>query len=328
MLGVEQLKEKIEITETTVECPVKGCSEKVDRQRGSFTKRKEFLCPKHNIFISPSTFEHLYESDNLLWKDSSDLELFDRIKDFKRVKHRLGRERSEDSLSWNVFRFLEKNNLIEVLLDSITDSSPNSSEVVYWSYSQREDDIWSLLDEARREFGEYKISWSSEPDIIVTSDTALYFIEAKFKDDNKTVPTNESEFKKYKTGGENWFSKVFSSEYETVAITEKKYELLRFWLLGTWIAEQQGLDFYLISLVRAGREKDIEAIFGKHIKENQRRKFLRVTWETIFQYISESEGSSDKKVMMRYFRNKTIGYKMKRARGIEKGILQKAFSIL
>ncbi|MBA7575146.1 hypothetical protein ES708_16967 [subsurface metagenome] len=92
------------------------------------------------------------------------------------------------------------------------------------------------------------------------------------------------------------------------------------------MAKQQNLDFYLINLVLSEREADIEAIFGKHIKENQRRKFLRVTWETIFQYISKSEVSSDKEMMMRYFRNKTIGYKRKTTKGIEKGILQKAFS--
>jgi hypothetical protein len=112
-----------------------------------------------------------------------------------------------------------------------------------------------------------------------------------------------------------------------MVVNEGLYELLRFWILGTWLAKQQDLDFYLINLVRSEREADIETIFGKHIKENRRRKFLRVTWETIAQYISESEGSSNKEVMMRYYRNKTIGYKLKRVKGIEKGILQKAFSL-
>jgi len=29
-----------------------------------------------------------------------------------------------------------------------------------------------------------------------------------------------------------------------VAIKEKKYELLRFWLLGSWLANELGLDYY------------------------------------------------------------------------------------
>jgi hypothetical protein len=153
LLGLEELKEEIEITDIKVECPVKGCSKKVKRQRRFFKKRKEFLCERDNIFISPTTFEYVNELDNLLWKDSLDLETINRMKECKSEIHRLGRERSEDALSWNVFRFLEKNDLIEGLLDAITHTSPKYSELIYWSYSQREDDSWSLLDEARREFG-------------------------------------------------------------------------------------------------------------------------------------------------------------------------------
>ena len=39
MLGIEELKKEIEITETTVECPVKDCSEKVERRRNTFKKK-------------------------------------------------------------------------------------------------------------------------------------------------------------------------------------------------------------------------------------------------------------------------------------------------
>jgi len=39
MLGIKELKDKIEITKTAVECPVKGCSEKVKGNIG-FLKKK------------------------------------------------------------------------------------------------------------------------------------------------------------------------------------------------------------------------------------------------------------------------------------------------
>lgn len=333
MLGAEELKEKIEITDTKVECPVKGCSEIVEKMTNE-TKgqefRENFRCPRDRIVISPSTFQYPNVSDNLLWKEQLDLELLERIKVFKR-RCRMEHDNCEDAVCWNVFRFLEKNNLVERMLSSITNTSPKSSEVIYWSYSQKEDAGWSPLNTARDKFGETR-SQGSEPDIIIHTDRALFFIEAKLDAPNKKNPPKKDPSyisrrkKKYLTGGENWFFKVFHSEFEKV-VNEGLYELLRFWILGTWMADQQKVDFYLINLVRSKREADIEAIFGKHIKENQRRKFPRVTWESIFQYISESEVSSDKEIMMRYFRNKTIGYKSKKAKGIEKGILQKAFSI-
>ena len=39
MLGAEALKKRNEITEITVECPVKDCSENVGRQRNTFKKK-------------------------------------------------------------------------------------------------------------------------------------------------------------------------------------------------------------------------------------------------------------------------------------------------
>jgi len=317
MFGVEELKEKIEITESTVECPIKGCSEKVERWRRFSKNKDKFRCRKHNILISPSTFKYPSELDNLLWKEQIDLELLEKIGAAKR-ESRMAWDNSEDAVSWNVFRFLEKNGLIEGFLGLITGIALKSSEVMYWSYSQRENASWSELNKARKESGE-EIKRSSEPDIIVKTHNALFFIEAKLIAGNETVPSDMSNAKKYETGGDNWFSEVFGSDYKTVAIVEKKYELLRFWLLGTWIAKQQNLDFYLINLVLSKREADIETAFKKYIMENQRRKFLRVAWETIYQYISKSL-SKDKDIMIRYFKNKTIGYD-------GNGRLQKAFSM-
>jgi hypothetical protein len=193
-------------------------------------------------------------------------------------------------------------------------------EVIYWSYYQKENGVWSELNKAREEFGEL-LKRGSEPDIIIKSDNALFFIEAKLTAGNKTVPSDTSSYKKYETGGDNWFSKVFKSDYKTVAIDEKKYELLRFWLLGTWMAKQMSLDFCLVNLTLIEKDKDIEVIFKRHLYENQGMKFIRLTWEDIYQQIlSSGLYGIDKDLMMEYFRNKTIGYD-------KKGILQRAFSV-
>lgn len=319
MLGMEELKGSIELTETTVECPVKDCGEKVERQREVFKREERFKCPKHNIYISPSTFEYQSELDNLLWKEKADLDLFKKIKIMKR-ESRIARDNSEDAVTWNVFRFLERNNLVERTLSSIIGVTLKSSEVIYWSYSQEENSSWSELNKAREEFGE-EIKRSSEPDIIIKTDNTLFFIEAKLTAGNETIPSNTSNSKRYETGGDNWFSEVFRSDCKTVAIVEKKYELLRFWLLGTWIAKQQDLDFYLVNLVLSEREKEIEAIFKRHLHENQKRKFIRITWKDIYHQILNNDLLwLDKDMMIKYFRNKTIGYD-------GNGRLQGAFSI-
>ena len=211
--------------------------------------------------------------------------------------------------------------MIETTLGSIIGINLKSSEVIYWSYSPSENSSWSELNNAREEFGE-EIKRSSEPDIIIKTNNSLFFIEAKLTAGNETLPSDKNNLKNYLNGGNNWFKKVFKSNYKTVAIDEKKYELLRFWLLGTWIAKQLNLDFYLVNLVLQEREKKIEKNFKKHIIENNNRKFVRITWEDLYHCIKESNfESTEKDKMIRYFMNKTIGYNNDRK-------LQKAFSVL
>lgn len=320
MLGIEELKTEIEITETTVECPVKDCNKKVERRRRKNGKDPKFSCPTHNISISPSTFKYTSEFDNLLWKSKQDRALLKDISEVKRVS-KFEHDNSEDAVTWNIFRFLEINDLLADLLSKLTKSTLSKPEVIYWSYSQLEQNVWSKLLQARKKF-ETNPAKGSEPDIIIKSDKALFFIEAKLLASNNTPfrSNNPLVQKKYEIGGNNWYSKVFNSDFKTVALAKKKYELLRFWLLGTWIAEKLDLDFHLVNLVLSEREAEIGSIFKPHIKENQRRKFFRVTWETIYEYVSKNP-STETATLMRYFRNKTLGYDGNRR-------LQKAFSVI
>ena len=320
MLGMEELKESIEITETTVECPVKGCKKIIERQRRRFKRDNKFSCPVHNIFISASTFGYQNEVDNMLWKEKADLDLLHQIKTVKR-ESRIAQDNSEDAVSWNVFRFLERNNLICEFLQEVVGVNENSAEVIYWSYSQSQKKLWDMLNKGRKEF-ELVPSKGSEPDISILGEKTLIIIEAKFGADNKKPPSKLYVEDKYVSGSQGWWKKVFQSDFKTVAIRNKKYELSRFWLIGSWIANQLNIDFYLINLTLSNREKDIEQTFKKHIIEDNSRVFKRITWEEIYDYISNSDFSGhDKEIMIRYFENKTIGYD-------GNGRVQRAFSIL
>lgn len=300
-------------------CPALGCNKIIDRQRNTFQREDKFRCPLHKIYISPTTFEYQNESDNLLWQDSADLELLKNIKTMKR-ESRMARDNSEDALTWNVFRFLEKNHLLEKTLSPILGIPLRSSEIIYWSYSQKDNASWPDLNEARRKFGE-QIRRGSEPDTIIKADGKLLFIEAKLTANNETVPTNVNNTKKYEESDKAFFSQVFQSDFNTIAIQEKKYELLRFWLLGNWLAAQRDLDFYLINLVLKKKEQTIETIFRKYLHQNQRMKFIRITWEDLYsQILSHSVSETGSNKIINYFKNKTIGYD-------GAGRLQKAFSI-
>lgn len=321
MFGANNLKGAIKLTESSVECPVKDCKTIVPRQRRVFRCSKDFFCPEHEIYISPSTFEYHDYTNNLLWKDKTDLALLQRIALVKR-EGRIARDNSEDALTWNVFRFLEKQNLLSKYLSDLSNVEEKNLEVIYWSYSQSEQSAWSKLVQARQEF-ERNPAKGSEPDIIIKSDKTLFIIEAKFNASNNTVPSsNDTVVKqKYVNGGSGWYQSVFKSEFETLTVNYKKYELLRFWLLGSWMAHHQSLNFILVNLVPSEREKDIEPQFKKHILEGTNRTFLRGTWEGIYRFIQEGAvAKPQKELVLEYFRNKTLGYD-------HEGKRQSAFSI-
>lgn len=112
---------------------------------------------------------------------------------------------------------------------------------------------------------------------------------------------------------------VFNSDSGTVAIEHKKYELLRLWLLGSWMAKQRNISFNLLNVVPARRELDIESRFSPHIQTGERTSFKRVTWEhihSVAQEIIPDCGAREK--LKKYFHGKTLGYS-------SSGKLQKAF---
>jgi len=291
----------------------------VDRQRRSFQCEERFRCPDHKIYISPSTFEYDHETDNLLWKNKTDLALLEAIKSVKR-ESRIARDNSEDAVSFNVFRYLETTNQLARFLTQVSQTEQRQAELIYWSYSQKSQFAWPELNIARKEFGEH-LQRSSEPDLIAVTDKGLFFIEVKLTATNETTPSDHNNRKKYLTGGNEWFKQVFKSDYETIAIKAKKYEIFRFWLLGSWLASQMGLDFFLVNVVLSDREIDIEQRVQHYIRMEPNRQFIRVAWEDIYGFIASNQPENDDRlVILEYFRNKTIGYN-------HFGVLQKAFAV-
>jgi hypothetical protein len=59
------------------------------------------------------------------------------LKDIKAVKResRMARERSEDALTWNVFRYLQKHDLIFQAMERFTGEYLVDPEMIFWSYS-------------------------------------------------------------------------------------------------------------------------------------------------------------------------------------------------
>ena len=309
MHGLDDLKPQLRVTDATVECPVLGCEQTVARQRNHFTWAESFVCPEHSICISPSTWEYESEADNLLWCSPADLALLEAIKRDKR-EGRLRRDNSEDAVTFNVFRYLERRpEVLAAVLEDMAGEEATDAQLVYWSHHAGSDEQWEPLNRARRTFGEV-VAQGSEPDMIVISDGTLFFIEAKLNATNATVAPSLRAQKKYLTGADAWFCRVLSGDWDTVAVTGRRYELMRFWLLGTWLAAGLGLDFRLVSLLTAGsiRRTPLDP-FSAYAVQSDARRFGLHSWEQIWQTASRTaQRDADWQRLERYFLTKSIGY--------------------
>ena len=92
-------------------------------------------------------------------------------------------------------------------------------------------------------------------------------------------------------------------------------------LLGTWAATQLDKDFYLVNLVRKGREKTIVEELAPHLRIDAHRGFQRWTWEEVYRFVvTSAPETKQKKQLLSYMDTKTLGYN-------SKGQLQVAFQL-
>jgi Holliday junction resolvase-like predicted endonuclease len=202
-------------------------------------------------------------------------------------------------------------------------------ELVYWSYSAQDHGCWPELRRARQAFGEH-VHGSTEPDLIAASSQAVVFIETKLTAGHNTHPRLQNSLQldsqpstrvleKYYLAEDGWYDQVFNVDPLTLAV-QQKYELMRQWLLGSWLAAQSGCDFYLIVVDRAGNDSDLERRIGLSLQQAPGRRFLHTTWEELYTWLAGCiPVDYDWERLLSYLRNKTTGY--------QDGVLQLAFQI-
>lgn len=305
MYRLEDLKDHIQITTATVECPVAGCTNHVPRQRGRFCAKPEFLCAEHGIYISPSTFEYQDVRRNFPLADETDWALLhETIASDKRETHRLARERSEDAVTYNAFRSIERAGRLPQLIELFTERSQTTAELIYWSCSLKDAGPLPLLQEARMAFFE-RLDRGSEPDLIAITPTDLLFIEVKLCSGNETTPSRPEVLRQYHCAEGGWYDRVFACDPEHVAIASRKYELMRFWLLGSWMARKSAKRFTLVSLTREIQDMDLQQRVSPLFVEDEARSFGHWAWEAVADF---AHGDASTETVSEYLWSKSVGY--------------------
>ena len=322
------MKEERHSDEQRVPCPVIGCTFAAPRMSRDGVnlddlpedRRGDFMCPRHRIYISPTTFEYEDPRSSILWQNPEELKLVNLLENLtngKRTWKRMGRERDEDSLTWNVFRYLDRNKMLGRFLDQATPRStwltgaPRDVEkIIYWSVDLVNKGVLDELKAARTDLGESE-THGSEPDLILVADQYVVLLEVKF---TSPVLTKKDKIAPYYLDNERSRARdVFTCD-PGQALDTLGYELFRFFLLGEALGRRLHRIPVVALLTRDGVEPDLNTSVQGIIRR-PRHAFAHITWgcvrdviNRIFSDRGEPALEFEHMLLNRYFEGKTSGY--------------------
>jgi hypothetical protein len=306
MYLAKDLKQIRYATDDEVPCPVESCSKKVKRRmsnKGGF-ENMDYFCENCGIYVTPTTFVQKNWEDNILWND--DLDKLRLLKEKKTEGRRFGHEVSEDAVTWNIFRYMEKNQRLGRYISKLTGTPAKNLELFYWGIDGC-GNCWEPLAKARNAFEPHnQKKHRTEPDLIVKTDSSLLFFESKVGSGNDSKDISDETYRRYMAAGNHWSKEVFTHKLDQESFG-KHYQLARHWLLGSWIAEKC-LDvsrFYLVNLVAERRERGIVDWFRVYSIGGDKRAFERGTWEDVYRFLAQNNGDE---LVLSYMEGKTLGY--------------------
>ncbi len=301
-----------------IRCFVRGCDRFLIVGRGSSGD----VCPRHGIrcFHSSSGSTYAYDDVRRNIIASPDT-LLKRVigHPFKYESHRLGLERSEDALSWNVFRSLQEAEALHRLATLITGDTIKVEPFLYvWGLCSTNDDFdpWDLLIAARKRFESVLpvVRPLTEPDLaLYLPGRYLILIEAKFTSSNtfyKAGPRKDASsltLDELRTIYSDGSLKILDRQKASVA-TRIYQQLWRNTIFAEWMAtsDHPRTKAWHVNLVRRGHDQQSAAEFLQLVTEPHRDRFQQITWEQIYELIAYE---NTPEALKRYLENKTAGLK-------------------
>jgi hypothetical protein len=301
-----------------VRCYVLGCPNILETPtRGG----RGDVCPEHGIRCHFSAAGATYSYRDPRRNMIASPQLFaDRIINhpFKFESHRMGLEKSEDAVSWNVFRSLAESNGLAKIASLIT-GLPNDEEpaLYLWGIRISGDDFtpWDLLIEARKRF-ENNLPVDrplTEPDIALhLPGKYLILVEAKFTSPNSFYERGPRQNRSSLTLDE--LLGIYHDRRLAILSIERArsalrvpYQLWRNMVFAEWMAtlDSPTTRAYHVNLVREGYEAKTELEFRELVRPECQDRFHRLTWEGIY---AASIGPQHRQ-LRQYIETKTAGLK-------------------
>lgn len=290
-----------------IRCCVRGCNHWLAKRRRGPSDPNTF-CPDHGISVSTSpTYVYRDYRRNFI----IDLDILDRVKTLKVESWRLGNERSEDAVSWNVFMALAGMTGLAAAFHHLTAMQADTEPELYlWGIRvlDQQPEVWPKLIAVRRAL-ENGAGIPTEPDIILrVPGQAVVLIEAKFGSANGTMKGQEDrfgavgEFLDRYPCGENRADPLNRQWIEGQPPEFVLQQLVRNVVFAQWLAEEGELPF-VVNLVREADEQNVEDRMTNHLAANGPVRFQRATWESLARLPLLSQ--QDAAPLRIYLKNKT-----------------------
>ncbi len=245
------------------------------------------FCDIHGVSVStkPTYVYQDYRQNFIV-----DLALLERVKKLKVESWRLGYEKSEDALSWNVFVGLAGleglNAAFRLLTGREVDGEP---ELYLWGVridGSAPPQRWANLVRVRQEL-EAGFSIPTEPDIMLRyPGDCLVLIEAKFGSPNGTLERQKARFgtvseylNRYRSapGQSDPLDRNWIRQQAPEDILE---QLCRNVIFAQWLS-QTGEQPIVVNLVREGEEPNVSKLLSPHLARECPVRFRRATWECL-----------------------------------------------
>jgi hypothetical protein len=228
-------------------CPARGCVEASP-------------CPTHHISVHSTrgglTYVYDEPSRNLLWKDADDHARLDAILRGKR-ESRMGHEHSEDAITWNVFRFFERQRCLSAAIKEICACPDEEPQMIFWATDNGA--IWEPFRRCSDQIPEKTFARSEADLMLLWKRNLLVVIEAKFRSPNRSdsdPKRRKVELRKsrpYITHA----SRCLNQKSAKRAVCDGWYELLRNWALGMELKDTLSCEtFVLVNLLRKRHENE------------------------------------------------------------------------
>ena len=300
-----------------VQCYVRGCQRVLRTPRRGF---KGEPCPDHGIRCHHSsagaTYSYVDVRRNIIASRNT---FATRIvgHEFKYESHRFGLEKSEDTVSWNVFRSFQEAGELSRIGALITGIPSEVEPALYlWGICCSDDEFspWHLLVAARQRFESHLPVERplTEPDIALhLPGKYLILIEAKFTSPNTCYERGPRRGNSSLTLDE--LLEIYSDpslrllNMQAAERTNRIYYQL--WRNTIFAEYMSGLDHpdtkaYHVNLVRGGYDRNSAQEFHRLISPGCEDRFQQCTWEELYRLCG---GTHRLDRLQLYLRTKTAG---------------------